>query len=141
MLRQHAMKLGFGRAEEKIAGGDGAEWIWNQMRLNFPMVEDALLDFYHLSENIFKAAWQLYGEGSAAGRRWAMTNMRLAKYHGGTRLLQTLERSRHHRKKRTARDGRFRTSRRWPDCERCCIAQDAPMGRITTIVRRTPFRL
>lgn len=103
-LRRHAMNVRFGRAHEKIAGGDGAEWIWNQMRVNFPRVDHEFLDFYHLSENVHAAAWQIYGEGSRAGRRWARTQLHLAKHEGGRRLLLALERSRRHRKKRCARD-------------------------------------
>lgn len=104
MVRRHAMKVRFGRAGEKIAGGDGAEWIWNQMRLNFPGTDHEFLDFYHLSENVHAAAWQIYDEGSRAGKRWARTQLHLAKHEGGRRLLLALERSRHHRKKRRARD-------------------------------------
>ena len=104
MLRRHAMRIRFGRAHEKIAAGDGAEWIWNQMRLNFPGADHEFLDFYHLSENVHAAAWQLYDEGSRAGRRWARTQLHLAKHEGGGRLLLALERSRRHRKKRRARD-------------------------------------
>ena len=104
MLRRHAMKLQFGRAAETVAGGDGAEWIWNQTRVNFPTVDYQFLDFYHLSENVHTAARQMYGEGSRAGGRWVQTPRHLAKHHGGRRLLQALQRSRRRQKKRTARD-------------------------------------
>ena len=103
MVRQHAKGLRFGRAAKKFAGGDGSEWIWNQMHVNFPTVDEEFLDFYHLGENVYKAAWRLYGEGSPAGKRWAKSNLELAKKHGGKRLLRALERGRRHQKKRTAR--------------------------------------
>jgi hypothetical protein len=103
MVRGHAMGLRFGRAAKKFAGGDGAEWIWNQMRINFPTVNEEFLDFYHLGENIYKAAWRLYGESSPAGRRWARANLHLAKEQGGERLKQALERGRRRQKKRTAK--------------------------------------
>jgi len=102
MLRRHAMKLGFGRAGEKIAGGDGADWIWNQMGLNFPTVNEEFLDFYHLGENIYRAAWRIYGEGSKGGNRWAKSKLHLAKHKGGQRLLKTLKRSRRRQKKPAA---------------------------------------
>jgi len=79
MVRRHAMRLRFGRAGEKVAGGDGSEWIWNQMRLNFPTVAYEFLDFYHLSENVYRAAWAIYGEGSPGGERWAKAKLHLAK--------------------------------------------------------------
>lgn len=103
MLRRHAMGVRFGRAAKKFGGGDGSEWIWNQMRANFPTVDHEFLDFYHLGENVYKAAWRLYGDGSPAGKRWARTNLHLAKERGGERLLQALERGRRRQKKRTAR--------------------------------------
>ena len=103
MLRRHAMNVRFGRAGEKIAGGDGAEWIWNQMRVNFPTTDYQFLDFYHLSENIYRAAWKLYGEGSTKGKRWAKDKLRIAKERGGKALVKTLERSRRKQKGRTER--------------------------------------
>ncbi len=104
MVRRHAMKLRFGRAGEKIGGGDGAEWIWNQMRLNFPTVNKEFLDFYHLGENIYRAAWRIYGEGSKEGARWAKSKLDLAKHEGGRRLLKALKRARCRQKKPAARD-------------------------------------
>lgn len=103
MVRRHAMGLRFGRAGEKVAGGDGSEWIWNQMRLNFPAVAYEFLDFYHLSENVYRAAWAIYGEGSKVGERWAKAKLHLAKHEGGERLLKTLKRTRRRQKKRTVR--------------------------------------
>jgi len=103
-LRQHAIGLRFGRAGEKIAGGDGAEWIWNQMRINFPTVDDEFLDVYHLGEHVYDAAKTLYGEGNAKGQRWARDKLRIAKEQGGHALVKTLEHSRRQQKKRAARD-------------------------------------
>jgi len=103
MVRRHAQGLRFGRAPEKIAGGDGAEWIWNQMRINFPTVDDEFLDFYHLGENVYRAAWALYGDGNPNGERWAKHKLRTAKYQGGQALVQTLERSRRKQKKPAGR--------------------------------------
>lgn len=104
MLRRHAMALRFGRAGEKIAGGDGADWIWIQMRLNFPTVDEEFLDFYHLGENIYRAAWGIYGEGTKGGNRWAKSKLHLAKHEGGQRLLKALKTARRRQKKRTARE-------------------------------------
>jgi hypothetical protein len=73
------------------------------MRLNFPTATCQFLDFYHLSENVYKAAWAIYGEGSKGGRRWAAAKLHLARHRGGKQLLKTLKRSRHRQKKRTAR--------------------------------------
>jgi hypothetical protein len=104
MVRRHAQGLRFGRAAEKIAGGDGAEWIWKQIQINFPTVHEEFLDFYHLSEKIYATAWDLYGESSTHGERWAKDKLRIVKDHGGRALLKTLRRSRQKWKKGTHRD-------------------------------------
>jgi len=111
MLRRQAQGLRFGRAGEKVAGGDGAEWIWKQMAVNFPTVDHQFLDFYHLSENVHAAAWRIYGEGTPQGRRWAHTMLHWAKHHGGRRLLRALDRSRSQHRTRKARDALDRLRR------------------------------
>ena len=62
------------------------------------------IDFYHLGENIYRAAWRIYGEGSKEGARWAKSKLDLAKYEGGRRLLKALKRARCRQKKPAARD-------------------------------------
>jgi len=46
--------------------GDGARWIWKTIKEIFP---DAILDYYHASEHIYKAAEVIY-DNSEEAREW-----------------------------------------------------------------------
>lgn len=61
MLFAAAARAGYGRIEEIVLIGDGAQWIWNMCKELFP---DAvkILDFYHVSENVNSYAKYLYPE-------------------------------------------------------------------------------
>jgi hypothetical protein len=50
LLRQEAVRRGLGRAEEVVYLGDGAAWVWENCRLNFPGAVE-ILDFYHATEH------------------------------------------------------------------------------------------
>lgn len=59
--------------------GDGAPWIWNQVKTRFPQARQ-VLDYYHCSERVHQVAVSIYGQGLKA-REWAeVTLTRL--YHG-----------------------------------------------------------
>jgi hypothetical protein len=49
--------------------GDGAEWIWNLARANFPFAFE-VLDIYHVIEHLGTAAKKLHGEGSDEAKHW-----------------------------------------------------------------------
>lgn len=53
---------------EVVIIGDGAEWIWN-WAWKYPNAI-GILDYYHLKENVWKAARELYGEGTPRAARW-----------------------------------------------------------------------
>jgi len=103
MLRRHAGRVGVWDAGEKIAAGDGAGWIWRQIAVNFPSVDHEVLDYYHLAENIHKAAWTLYGDGSRRGRRWAGHKLKLVSRHGGQALIRWVDRTLKRQRSRTTR--------------------------------------
>jgi hypothetical protein len=50
LLRQEAMRRGLGRAKKVVYLGDGAAWVWENCRLNFPGAVE-ILDFYHATEH------------------------------------------------------------------------------------------
>jgi hypothetical protein len=79
MVRAHADRVGPGRAAECVAIGDGAEWVWKLMGIQFPGSTE-VVDYYHLSEHVWECSRSMYGEESAPGKRWA-----------GARLSQVLE--------------------------------------------------
>jgi len=74
LLHDEALRRGHGRIEQTVYLGDGAPWIWNNARLNFPGAVQ-ILDFYHAAEHLGTLAGAFEGPGSKkAGSfqtRWA----------------------------------------------------------------------
>lgn len=64
-LRAEAVRRGYAIAQRTVYLGDGAAWIWENARINFP---DAVqtLDFYHASEHVGELAAALLGAGPEA---------------------------------------------------------------------------
>lgn len=58
MLREARLR-GLGRAKRAAILGDGAHWIWNLARINFPAAKQ-ILDFYHACEHLSKLATALF---------------------------------------------------------------------------------
>lgn len=72
-LRKEAFRRGISGAKETVFLGDGAAWVWELARINFPYAT-CILDFYHACEHLGTLAEALYGAGeqtSAKSRQWA----------------------------------------------------------------------
>lgn len=65
LLRAEAFRRGYARATTVVYLGDGALWIWENARLNFPGAV-MILDFYHGTEHLGVLAAALLGAGPAA---------------------------------------------------------------------------
>lgn len=63
LLRQEAVRRGLGRAEQIVYIGDGAAWVWENCRLNFPGALE-ILDFYHACEHVGQLAKALHDTDS-----------------------------------------------------------------------------
>jgi hypothetical protein len=65
LLRAEALRRGYTQAKTTVYLGDGAPWIWENARLNFP---DAIqvLDFYHAAEHLGDLSNALLGAGPQA---------------------------------------------------------------------------
>ena len=59
LLRQEAVRRGLGRADQVVYLGDGAAWVWENCRLNFPGAVE-ILDFYHATEHVGELAKALH---------------------------------------------------------------------------------
>ena len=59
VIRQEARLRGLARAGRLAVLGDGAHWIWNLARVNFPDARE-ILDFYHASEHLSVLASALF---------------------------------------------------------------------------------
>ena len=90
---QEARRRGVEQASEVIVVADGGPWIWNLVAEHFPQAVQ-ILDFYHASERLYEVGKAVYGEGAAAGKRWAEANRsRLLRGQVGAMLrsLQALQ--------------------------------------------------
>jgi len=70
LMRREAKRLRLDQAKVKYAVSDGAEWIARQYRRQLPMLDEHILDYYHLREHVIAAAHMLYGEGTKKARSW-----------------------------------------------------------------------
>lgn len=73
LLRQEAQRRSYGTAKQVVYLGDGAAWVWENARLNFPGAVQ-ILDFYHASEHLGRLAQGLWGSSSQQAKdtqsRW-----------------------------------------------------------------------
>ena len=69
MLFSAAARAGYGKIEEVVLIGDGAQWIWNMCEELFPDAVQ-ILDYYHLSENINNYAKFIYPEDEITRKGW-----------------------------------------------------------------------
>ena len=70
MMRREAAKIQIGHARVKYSVTDGAEWIARQYSSQLPMLDENILDYYHLRDHVIAAGHILYGEGTAKARTW-----------------------------------------------------------------------
>ena len=66
-LRQEAFRRGMGSAQEVIVIADGANWIWEMVRLNFNGALE-ILDYYHAAERLSELVDKLVGKNSEKGQ-------------------------------------------------------------------------
>ena len=67
-LREEARRRGLARALQVIFIGDGAAWVWELARVNFPSAI-CILDFYHMMLYLHELARLLYGTDAAWAKR------------------------------------------------------------------------
>lgn len=68
LLRQEAQRRGMAQATKVIFIGDGAAWVWELARVNFP---DAvlILDFYHAMLHLHGLVDALWGKDTVEGKK------------------------------------------------------------------------
>ncbi len=62
-LRQEAIRRGMAYALKTVFLGDGAAWVWELARVNFPNAI-CILDFYHATQHLKNLTDALYGQDS-----------------------------------------------------------------------------
>jgi hypothetical protein len=74
LLRAQAFERGLALAKLVVFLGDGAAWVWELARVNFPMAV-FILDFFHAAEHLEWLAEALFGEKTDASKtqweQWA----------------------------------------------------------------------
>ena len=55
-MRREARRLHWTQAKVKDAVSDGAEWIAKEYQRQRPMLEEHILDYYHLREHVIQAS-------------------------------------------------------------------------------------
>ena len=90
MMRREAGKLRIDRARRKYSVTDGAEWIANQYATQLPMLDENILDYYHLRDHVIAAGQVLYGEGTPQGRVWREEMMGYVWTQGSLVMLDRL---------------------------------------------------
>jgi hypothetical protein len=71
-IRTEARRRGLGRAAQVVFLGDGAAWIWELARVNFPMAL-LILDLYHALERLQELCDGLYGKATPWAARMKET--------------------------------------------------------------------
>jgi len=91
LVRRQARFSGLAQFDEKIAVADGADWIYRQLTTNIPVLDEFILDFYHLSEHVWSAANACFGMNSDKAKQFASDLLHMAKHKGITDVLVELE--------------------------------------------------
>lgn len=91
LMRREAGRLKVGQARIKYAVTDGAEWIARQYRQQLPMLDEHILDYYHLREHVVQTSQVLYGEGTSKARAWMEEMMGVVWDQGSLVMLHRLD--------------------------------------------------
>jgi hypothetical protein len=90
LMRREARRLRLSQAKVKYAVSDGAEWIASQYRQQLPMLDEHILDYYHLREHVVQTSHVLYGEGTPKAAQWREEMMGWVWEQGSLVLLDRL---------------------------------------------------
>lgn len=89
-MRREAGRLRIDEAKHKYAVTDGAEWIAKQCQVQLPMLDEHILDYYHLRDHVIAAAAALYGEGTDKAQAWREEMMGCVWTQGSLAMLDRL---------------------------------------------------
>jgi len=68
LLRQEAQRRGMAQATQLIFIGDGAAWVWELARVNFPTAI-LILDFYHAAQHLHGLVEAFLGKENGEGKK------------------------------------------------------------------------
>lgn len=90
LMRREAGKLKLGHAKHKYSVTDGASWILKQYNQQLPMLDNNILDYYHLRDHVIKTSQTLYGEGTEEAICWRQKMMTVVWEQGSLVFLDKL---------------------------------------------------
>ena len=90
MMRREGMKIDIAQARQKYSVADGADWIAKQYGVQLPMLDENILDYYHLRDHMIDAGHALYGKGTAKATAWREEMMGVVWEQGSLVLLDRL---------------------------------------------------
>ena len=70
LMRREGARIKLTRAEVKYSVADGASWILKQYNQQLPMLDENILDYYHLQEHVTETGHKLFGEGTVESVAW-----------------------------------------------------------------------
>lgn len=82
IMRRDARRIGFERANQRIANVDGGPWIVNLITSWVVVLTALCLDFYHLSQQVGQARGVTFGPENDAGKQWAAQRLHEVKHEG-----------------------------------------------------------
>lgn len=94
LMRREAAKLKLDKADEKLSVTDGADWIHKQLQIRLPMLDAMILDYYHLSEHVAKAANICFGPGSEKAEQWRKELLGAVYEEGPAAMLVKIDQTR-----------------------------------------------
>lgn len=89
-MRRIGRQLNLSDARLKYSVSDGAVWIRHQLNLQLPMLDDNVLDVYHLRDHVTETSHALFGEGSHKALSWREKMMEAVKNQGSLVMLDRL---------------------------------------------------
>ena len=87
---KEAGKIQIAKASVKYSVSDGAEWIAKQYAVQLPMLDENILDYYHLRDHVIATSHVLYGEGSRKAVLWREEMMGYVWDRGSLVMLEKL---------------------------------------------------
>jgi len=72
VLFDSAARSGYGKVKKVVIIADGAHWIWNMCKELFPDAE-YILDFFHMTENVYDYAKAMFNNDEKKYKKWAET--------------------------------------------------------------------
>lgn len=90
IMRREAAKLRLDKADRKYSVSDGAKWIHHQYSRQLPMLDEMILDYYHLRDHAITCSKSLYGEGTTEAQQWRKSFCRMMLRSGPIEALTEL---------------------------------------------------